>query len=319
MKGNNKVPMSTDRIAAVLTIVSLLIAVCVLWQRVALLNGTIASLDEKLTYHTLSTMSAPAIEKKVENAISSNNNAALVVPKKTMGELGGPGGTGTDKIREHGYDRFYPYFLEHLRDQEGLNMLEIGYNLGYSYQMWLQYFPKGNVYFMEKDDGSKFPKARFTGDQGSVADLDRLLVTKNLKGKLDFIIDDGSHHPEHQMISFTYMFRHGLKPGGVYIIEDTETSYWRSGNTYGLSTEYGKDAPNSAINRLKGLIDVVNRKYQPDDEPFTSTFGKEIDSYVQSIFFGPNSVVIIKMTDEERDRFSSSKYLWKDKLKKPVK
>ena len=93
MKGNNKVPMSTDRIAAVLTIVSLLIAVCVLWQRVALLNGTIASLDEKLNYHTLSTMSAPAIEKKVETAIVNNNNAALVVPKKTMGELGGPGGT----------------------------------------------------------------------------------------------------------------------------------------------------------------------------------------------------------------------------------
>ena len=195
-------------------------------------------------------------------------------------------------------------------------MLEIGFHLGYSYQMWLQYFPKGRVFFMERKNGKTFPKARYTGDQGKVADLQDMLAVKELVGGLDVIIDDGSHHPEHQMVSFKYLFEHGLKPGGIYIIEDTETSYWRSGNTYGLSTVYGKDSPISAINRLKGLVDVVNRRYQPDDEPFVSSFGGTIDRTVQSVFFGPNAVVIVKMKEDEMSKYDSSTYLWKDKLKK---
>ena len=78
---------------------------------------------------------------------------------------------------------------------------------------------------MEKDDGRKFPEARFTGDQGSVEDLERLLKTKKMKGKLDFIIDDGSHVPIHQITSFKYLWKNGLKPGGIYIVEDTVCLY----------------------------------------------------------------------------------------------
>jgi hypothetical protein len=32
-------------------------------------------------------------------------------------------------------------------------MLEIGYLLGQSYLMWVEYFKKGEVYYMEKDSG----------------------------------------------------------------------------------------------------------------------------------------------------------------------
>lgn len=106
----------------------------------------------------------------------------------TMEQLGKA--TGTDKIYRHGYDRFYNFFLEPLRNTKGLNMLEIGFNLGHSYKMWLDYFPYGEVYFMEKDPGSKFAKHRYTGDQGAESDLGDMLTSKNLSGKLDFIIDD---------------------------------------------------------------------------------------------------------------------------------
>lgn len=41
-------------------------------------------------------------------------------------------------------------------------------------------------------------KEAYYGDQGSVSDLRRFLELKGLSGKLDFIIDDGSHHPDHQ-------------------------------------------------------------------------------------------------------------------------
>lgn len=302
-------------LGACVIFVSLLVAITVLWQRVHSLNEVIIGMDERLQKVT-------GDQSKASVAIQNNNPRTEILnsnneqkPKmRSMKEIGMQ--TGTDKVTVHGYERFYEYFLSPLRDVHGLNMLEIGYNLGFSYKMWLEYFPHGNVYFMEKDHGVKFPEARFTGDQGKMADLSKLLETKRLKGKLDFIIDDGSHHPEHQMISFTYLFEHGLKPGGIYIIEDTETSYWRSGDTYGLPTLYGKDSPNSAINRLKGLIDMVNRRYQPADEPFQSTFGKVIDDNVQSILFGPNSVVIIKMKEGERVKYDSD-YQWKAKLEKP--
>ena len=46
-------------------------------------------------------------------------------------------------------------------------------------------------------------------DQGSVAQLSTMLENNGLKGDLDFIIDDGSHHPEHQEISFKYLFDTG--------------------------------------------------------------------------------------------------------------
>jgi len=119
------------------------------------------------------------------------------------------------------------------------------------------------------------------------------------------------------MISFMYLFLHGLKPGGIYIIEDTETSYWRSGDTYGMTTLYGHDSPKSAINRLAALVDVVNRRYAPEGKPFHSSFGEEIDKWVQSVFFGPNAVVIVKMTPEEQTKYSPETYLWKNKLKEP--
>jgi hypothetical protein len=311
---DQKPAFTVANLGACVTFVSLVIAIALLWQRVHSLNQVIVDMDERLL-------------KVTSNSGKSNSNAILQPLQqqqpssferkpemRSMKEIGSH--TGTDKVLSHGYERFYEYFLSPLREVQGLKMLEIGFNLGYSYKMWLEYFPHGKVYFMEKDHGAKYADARFTGDQGKIADLSRLLDTKDLRGQLDFIIDDGSHHPEHQMTSFTYLFENGLKPGGIYIIEDTETSYWRSGDTYGLPTLYGKDSPNSAINRLKGLIDVVNRRYQPANEPFQSTFGKTIDDNVQSIFFGPNSVNNIKMLEGELKKYDAD-YPWKAKLEKP--
>ncbi len=43
--------------------------------------------------------------------------------------------------------------------------------------------------------------------------------------RYDIIIDDGSHVPQHQIISLACLLP-ALNPGGLYIIEDLETSYW---------------------------------------------------------------------------------------------
>jgi hypothetical protein len=124
-----------------------------------------------------------------------------------------------------------------------------------------------------------------------------MLEVKNVDGDLDFIIDDGSHHPEHQITSFIYLFEHGLKPGGIYIIEDIEMNYWLHGETYGQSTRYGRQHAGSFMNRLKDLVDVVNREFSPvgQGKRFSSSFGPAVDDWVSSVFVGHNCAVVVKM------------------------
>ena len=153
----------------------------------------------------ISPSSVEVISVPTTTMINRGNSAS-----QSMTELGKK--TGTDKVLHHGYDRYYPMFLEKLRAKP-INMLEIGFLLGQSYEMWKLYFPKANIYFMDKDCGQTYLQSRFCGDQSNTKDLERMLRVKNITNNLDFVIDDGSHHPVHQIASFHYLFVHALKPG----------------------------------------------------------------------------------------------------------
>ena len=59
------------------------------------------------------------------------------------------------------------------------------------------------------------------GDQSDPAFLKGVVD----KYSYDIIIDDCSHHPDHQIISLMYLYA-AIKPGGLYVIEDIESSYW---------------------------------------------------------------------------------------------
>jgi hypothetical protein len=117
---------------------------------------------------------------------------------ETMAEIGSR--TGTDKVLHHGYDRFYPFFLERWRDK-AITMLEIGFLNGHSYLMWKDYFPKAAIWCMEKDGNRKeYPQLLGGMDQSNVEHLAKVLDDKQIRGQLEFIIDDGSHHPSHQEV-----------------------------------------------------------------------------------------------------------------------
>ena len=217
----------------------------------------------------------------------------------------------------HGYERYYPLFLERWRDKP-IKMLEIGFLQGKSYDMWVQYFPQGEVWAIEKDgDDEAYPKMIGNIDQSSREQMAKMLSDKGLEGKLNFIIDDGSHHPAHQDISFRYMFVHGLKPGGVYIVEDTEMNYWRQGDTYGHKTAYGKDHPDSMLTKFKAFVDVANNEFSPKNRPYRSVFGDEIDEWISGIFFGHNCAIVLKATEDEQERFLRRKYRYVKNLDAP--
>jgi hypothetical protein len=186
------------------------------------LRNDLQLLQAQLTAST-SGKSSLSIEQPSSIMLHQQNQPKL----QSMEEIGRR--TETDKVLTHRYYYYYPRFLEPLRSLPNLNMLEIGFLFGQSYKMWKEYFPNGNVFFLDIVEGDSFPQARFKGDSGDPNVLSSLLDSKKIRGNLDVIVDDGSHYPPHQITAFSYLFLHGLKPGGIYIIEDIETSYWRSG------------------------------------------------------------------------------------------
>lgn len=208
----------------------------------------------------------------------------------------------TDKVTHHGYDRFYPQFLDRLRDISGA-ILEIGIHRHYSLKLWLNYFQHAFIYGIDIDVELEDERARvFKADQSVKADLVRVLSLINRP--VHFIIDDGSHIPEHQVDTFAYFFKYLLEPGGVYIVEDIETSYWKHGHLYGYPTEYGYKHKDSFIERAKPLIDIINSEFlnleaklQNSAELRSISF--EVASLISTMTFGQNCVIFVKKTVEE--------------------
>lgn len=146
------------------------------------------------------------------------------------------------------YDRLFGSF----RDRP-IAMLEIGVQYGGSIQMWKDYFAPGSriVGIDILKDCLKFKEDGIDihiGDQGDPAFLDSVLSSV---GGFDVILDDGSHIPRHQIASFEHLFQHGLKDGGVYVVEDCHTSYWPN---YGG----GLRRKGSFIEYAKNIADDVN-------------------------------------------------------------
>ncbi len=112
----------------------------------------------------------------------------------------------------------------------------------------------------------------YTGDQSDAKFLQRMKADLGHK-QFDIIVDDGSHVPWHQLLTFEIMFETWLKPGGLYIIEDVETSYWDGTNPriYGydiINAGLGKEG--SVVEKFKVLIDLFYRI--PADSFSTSLF-----------------------------------------------
>ena len=95
------------------------------------------------------------------------------------------------------------------------------------------------------------------GDQTDTAFLKRIAETY---GPFDMIVDDGGHKMDHQNVSFRELWPH-LKDRGLYIVEDTHTSYWP-----GFGGGY--KAPQSFIEKCKNLADYMHSWYTDQDDIF---------------------------------------------------
>jgi cyclopropane fatty-acyl-phospholipid synthase-like methyltransferase len=196
--------------------------------------------------------------------------------------------TGTDKVSHHGYQFFYPPFLDKIRDDE-FNMLEIGYGTGQSMKMWCEYFPNAN-FFCADINTEAFYNDRcrvIKADQSNNNDLKK--ITKQI-GNARLIVDDGSHNPKHQFDTFMYLFENLLEDGGIYIIEDIETNYWNPN-----CSVYGYQIGN--FNLMKSIHvfqDMINHEFSKVQNTLK----------ISTITYGQNCIIITKRTQEEQIYFN---------------
>lgn len=192
-----------------------------------------------------------------------------------------------DKITHHRYDLIYPFFLENFRDKN-FKMLEIGFGngqhgTGRSGSFWTEYFPNVKLYIMDID--YEFQTDDYVVYRGDQANIEDLKLINDRVGSVNLIIDDGSHHPRHQFISFTYLFENMLEKGGYYIIEDIECNYWNSeSEVYGYKIGY-----DNSIDFFKNQIESINSEFSQKKNKFN----------ISSITFAKNCIIVKKQTEEE--------------------
>lgn len=141
---------------------------------------------------------------------------------------------GGDK-GSHSQDYLFEYdtLLTPLRDTP-VKFLEVGVFQGKSMALWTEYFCKdAEVWGADIELGrfkSKRPeleKNGFFGPDSAQLKLAKMDSTNTASVKaanlpvFDAILDDGPHRGTQQMKTFKNLFYDHLKPGGVYIVEDT--------------------------------------------------------------------------------------------------
>lgn len=198
---------------------------------------------------------------------------------------------GTDKWGNHWYAQHYETHFAPLK-QKCLNILEIGIG-GYddpefgggSLRMWRTYLPKSRIYGLDIYDKKCHDERRIKTFKGSQTD-EKLLeeVLKTIE-RVDIIIDDGSHQNEHVLFTFKYLFPR-LSENGIYVIEDTQTSYWHK---YGGSSD-NFNRRDTTMGFLKSLIDGLNYTEFKKGENEHSYY----DKHIVAMHFYHNIVFIKK-------------------------
>ena len=137
------------------------------------------------------------------------------------------------------YDKhFFPWKDKHTR------LLEIGVQYGGSLKIWREYFKDLELTGVDILPGCTQYATDTTkiliGDQSNRDFLESL-------GSFDIVIDDGGHTMVQQQETFKVLFPK-LSSGGIYVIEDTHTSYWKQFQDSSLKT----------TDFVKSLTDQIN-------------------------------------------------------------
>ena len=198
----------------------------------------------------------------------------------------------SDKIHHHDYGRFYPFFLNQFRDQN-CEILEIGLDQKESVTLWKEFLPNAQIHGIDINKMDPEPGVNmYQVDQSNATQLSEFATGKT--NIFSVILDDGSHVPSHQILTIEVLWP-TLKPGGIYIIEDIETSWWGRSEIYG----YGFNSQQTnLIEYFKDIPALINREFSLSQS--SQDWMNEIDL----ISFGQNCIILQKCTNESLEKLN---------------
>ncbi len=181
------------------------------------------------------------------------------------------------------YFEVYHRHFERFRNQP-VTVLEIGVWGGGSLQMWKKYFGnRCNIIGIDiMEECKDYEEEQIKIYIGSQEDREFLQKIKAEIPKVDIIIDDGGHTMNQQIITFEELFPI-LADGGVYLCEDTHTSYWSD-------FEGGYRKPDTFLEYSKNFIDRLHARYSLSADLKTDDFTRA----VRSIHYYDSMVVLEK-------------------------
>lgn len=194
--------------------------------------------------------------------------------------------------RWHHYFDIYHHHFSRFRGQP-LTMIEIGVFNGGSLQMWRDYFgPRSTIVGVDiNPDCAQFSEPGIDIVIGDQADRAFLRSLSERYANFAILLDDGGHRMNQQIATFEELYPR-LQADGVYLCEDTHTSY---DPVFGG----GLRKPNTFIETVKSLVDRLNAfhsvdhsQLEPDD--FTRT--------TDSMHFYDSVVVIEKKARTEPEQ-----------------
>lgn len=209
----------------------------------------------------------------------------------------------TDKWDPHWYMRHYAKHFAELR-RKPINLLEIGVG-GYddpneggnSLRAWKAYFTKGQIYGIDIYDKKGLEEKRIHTFRGSQTDEVFLRDLVHRSGGFDIVIDDGSHVNADVIRSFGILFPL-LRNPGIYVVEDTQTSYWPG---YGGSSQVLGD-PATTMGYFTFLCHSLNHQEMIGENVESTQLNREIVAahfYHNLVFIhkGENSEISNRLTN----------------------
>ena len=154
---------------------------------------------------------------------------------------------------------YFPIYTRHFSPYRGrpIRILEIGIYRGGSLDMWHWFFgPQVTLVGVDIDEDSKAASdPRHVVEIGDQTDQEFLRRVAEQHGPFDIVIDDGGHEMEQQIVTAETLFPL-LEDGGVFLVEDSHTSYWES-------YQGGRGRPGTFMEWAKHRLDDVNGFHQP--------------------------------------------------------
>ncbi len=222
------------------------------------------------------------------------------------------------------YDSYFPVYEELLskyRFKPNVTLVEVGVFHGGSLFMWREYLgPQARIIGIDLNPGAmqwqKHGFEIYIGDQG----LDSFWSDFYAKaGKVDIVVDDGGHTNRQQIVTSHHAIKN-IENGGLLIVEDVHTSYFR---------EFGNPSKHSFIKFSHKIVDHVNSRscalrqtgYQYSSRIYNVSFYESIVAFhINTQLCVPsshtmNSGKMIKVTDfRYSGKFSSVLFNLKHRL-----